>query len=357
MVEPWAHEHGALVIVPLQRADYGQNLWTIAARVRPYSERGKGKGGRPATLLTAWPMPASSWAEAAPRLLPVIATKLAAKPLLEAAPASERFKGQSIQIEVPQTPLLTIKELPLPAIVMIEALRRRARTLWTKATFLSEAEFLACVSIVYTLVPRLGHDYNEPRALLSVASGLAVGAENFQIRYLRDASRSANENRSVEIPRKWKELLDKRPEGVIDDLAHLARSEAISKLARTAIPRFGHTSDDGNWWAADALADTLPFYDKPYRSQNISGRRARPVDMRPSVTIAGDTTYCGDWPTEPATRDPSGWPRKRPQHNQHEQSPSVVQRPTGVLHSSPPVDNQASPLPAAPPIPKPRYRT
>ena len=314
MVETWAQTRGALFIVPVLRPRTAQvssqsRHWCIAGRIRPYTERGIGQGGRPATLVTAWAQAASVWVQAAAQLVPAMATHLAAEPELGTSPAAERFARAPAAVPVAPLQALTVSEIPPAALVMLENLRTGTPTRWSKATFADEQLFLECLGVVYRLIPMLDPLTNPrafPRALLSAASGLAIGSESFLVSYVRDGG--ATEADSAPMPAAWKKWREQRPNELVDDvLARATKGAAFHPTQEAGSGhRFSHLGTDGNADDIQDLADALQYYQDPgYVPQ-----------LRKNLTAGRPAPAQGQWdtpPFRPITEYPEDAPTQRVQ--------------------------------------------
>ena len=271
MVETWTQEQGGLVIVPLLRPRVSptDRLWCIAGRIRPYTERGVGQGGRPASMLTAWPLPAQAWAQALPALVAAMGTELKAEPELANVSAAERMARAPVPVSMRPPAVGTVGALPRPAIVMLEALRRAKPSRWTRATFPDERAFLECLAIVCSLIPQVRGGV-PPRALLSASSGLAIGSEHFLISYVRDGSPSADEK--AQISPAWETYLARSASEPLSELVARAAAAArpIPMLDDWGRYVFGHAESQDGEYATEGLSMALDYYRNPgyVRPQN-----------------------------------------------------------------------------------------
>lgn len=319
LVEPWAHDAGALVIVPMLRTGVApdQRLWTIVGRVRPYTERGVGQGGRPATLMTAWPSPAAIWAPSSSALTGVLATALKTEPELSATPIAERMARPPINIPARPPKLANVGEIPRPAIVMLDALIRGVPTKWTRATFPDEQAFLDCLAVVYELIPALPQ--GAPlRSLLSASTGLAVGPEHFLISYVRDSAPSKSD--TAKIPPAWAQYLDRSPGEAVWELVARAKQRGVptNPPPDRGQALFGHAGEDGAAWAVEGLARGVNYYRDPAVVPQVIRQPAlapkpspqlsagTPADRRPAATRspADDVTQPATARTHVPTRGP-----------------------------------------------------
>lgn len=266
-VEPWAQAAGGLFIVPVLRAGAApsERLWSVVGRLRPYTERGVGQGGRPATLVTAWPLPGGLFARFASTLVPVLGQHLAVEPELGTSPSRERFARPHLVLPLEPPKALRIADVPPAALVMLDALRRGEPTRWTRATFADEAAFLTCLGILLRLIPLLG-GRAEPRAMLSASSGLAIGADSFLVSYVQDEPASPNE--PAKLPQAWQSALARSPDEAVEAVAERAArdvgdSRLVEPRADPSALLFGHAGAHEGRWAGDCLADAVHYYRDP----------------------------------------------------------------------------------------------
>ncbi len=278
MVETWTQEQGGLVIVPLlrPRVSHADRLWCIAGRIRPYTERGVGQGGRPASMLTAWPLPAQAWAQALPALVAAMGTGLKAEPELASVSSAERMSRAPVPVAMRPPAVSTVSALPRPAIVMLEALRRAKPSRWTRATFPDERAFLDCLAVVCSLIPQVRGGV-PPRAFLSASSGLAIGSEHFLISYVRDGMSSSDEK--AQISPAWETYVARSPNESVSDLVARAAAAArpVSMPDDWGRYVFGHAESQDGDYATEGLSMALEYYRNPgyIRPQNHGVDTAR----------------------------------------------------------------------------------
>jgi len=314
MIETWTQEQGGLVIAPLlrPRVSHADRLWCIAGRIRPYTERGVGQGGRPASMLTAWPLPAQAWAQSLPALVAAMGTDLKAEPELASVTAAERMSRAPVPVSLRPPAISTVGALPRPAIVMIEALRRAKPSRWTRATFPDEKAFLDCLAIVCSLIPQLRGGV-PPRALLSASSGLAIGSEHFLISYIRDGSPSSDEK--AQLSPAWETYLARSPTEQVSELVARAAAAArpVSMPDDWGRYVFGHAESQEGEYAPEGLSMALEYYRNPgyIRPQNhiVDSVRRNAGQLQPRPLSETDQSTARVEGTIPApVRRPPGYP-------------------------------------------------
>lgn len=291
LVEGWAQEQGALVIVPVIRASRTSGLkrtFVIAARIRAYPESGTGQGGRTATMLRAWAVEGDEWCRTASGLLPVLADRLAAEPELVTVPASQRFERPVLEVACPLPAATRVRDVPAAAWVMLDGISRGAPTFWSKHTFpdeegrSGERKFLETLAIVTLLLP----DTVRAPALLSASSGLALGSQNFLVNFVRDGG-PFDEERAAVPPR----LAALRPDDLLATLAARA-GEGLRAGGKAERISLGHVGADRLGWSVQGLQVATQLYrdGKPPAPAASAARRVRETGRRLAAAVGLDAS-------------------------------------------------------------------